>query len=394
MLSLLYHHQYRVPPSIAATAIIRTTITVVVHLCLLLRTSNSFSTSIIVEPIIQRNFVRYCYNQHARTLFNRRLIHNTAAIKMVANDGDNSNYVGRFVGTNADENTEGRGGSSSSSSAASAHFSTSTKWSVLSERLQGLLLEASTINNGMESYCMEMSDMEGPIMKSIRTKMMNTDWKDLWDTKQTMFAYGEEMSTDPLEGQFIKALTTMKQPKHILEVGMFVGYGAAAMLEGSSSSTTIVSLEIDPYLKTWVTDCMLSSADDESNSNNNNIMDRFEIVTGPALETMPTLSSSSTFCSNDKKFDMVFIDANKSEYRQYVEILLKQNLLEDGAQLIVDNTLYCGMPYTDSKFDSQPARRQFGNDIKVFNSFVKNHPRLKQVILPIRDGVTVVVYKK
>jgi len=75
-----------------------------------------------------------------------------------------------------------------------------------------------TINNGMESYCMEMSNMEGPIMKSIRTKMMNTDWKDLWETKQTMFANGEEMSTDPLEGQFIKALTTMKQPKHILEV--------------------------------------------------------------------------------------------------------------------------------------------------------------------------------
>jgi len=59
------------------------------------------------------------------------------------------------------------------------------------------------------------------------------NWKELWDTKQTILAYSEEISTDPWEGQSIKALTTIKQPKHSLEVGMFVGYGRASMLEGS-----------------------------------------------------------------------------------------------------------------------------------------------------------------
>jgi len=290
-------------------------------------------------------------------------------------------YVGRFVGTHADDDVINDNNNPSTIRC------TSTKWSVLSERLEGLLTEAAAIGGvGMEEYCLRMSDLEGPIMKAIRTKMIRTDWNAEWTANKTMFAYGEEMSTDPLEGQFIKALTTMKLPKRILEVGMFAGYGAAAMLEGSPSAT-VVSLEIDPYLKTWVSDCLDQVS---SNAAANQIMeksakDRLKIVTGPALETMPKLS-------NDSKFDLIFVDANKSEYRRYVEILLERDLLGDGAQIVVDNTLYCGMPYTDPVLDSQPARRRFGDAIKDFNAWVKDHPKLRQVILPIRDGVTVVVY--
>jgi len=293
-----------------------------------------------------------------------------------------SGYVGRFLGTNA------------SSSASNAHRSTSTRWSVLSERLQGLLTEAASIGCGMEEYCTSMSDLEGPLMIAIREKMIKTDWKREWDTGNTMFAYGEEMSTDPLEAQFIKALTMMKQPRRVLEVGMFTGYGAAAMLEGSPSETVVVSLEIDPYLKAWVYDCIktaqaeassASSSSENGSKTANLFEERLQIITGPALDTMPTLPT-------DEKFDMVFVDANKSEYQRYIEILLEQKLLADNAQIVVDNTLYCGIPYTDPLMDAQPARRAFGEAIKEFNLWVKNHPNLRQVILPMRDGVTVVVH--
>merc|ERR1711892_178490 len=103
---------------------------------------------------------------------------------------------------------------------------------------------------------------------------------------------------------------------------------------------------------------------------------------------MPTLPNTP----DNKKFDLVFVDANKSEYRRYVEILLERNLLSDGAQIVVDNTLYCGIPYTDRTMDAQPARREFGNAIREFNSWVKDHEKLRQAILPIRDGVSIVVF--
>lgn len=285
-------------------------------------------------------------------------------------------YVGRFSGTNA----AAKDVDADSSSAASSHLTTSSRWSILSERIQGLLSEAAAVGVGMEEYCMSMSTLEGPATRAVREKMMKTDWKGEWDAGRTMFAYGEEMSTDPLEAQLIKSLSAMKQPRRILEIGMFTGYGAAAMLEGCPSAT-VVSLEIDPFLKKWVEDC-LASVDAREGSDT---AARLQIVTGPALDTMPNLPPS-------EKFDLVFVDANKSEYKRYIEILLELDLLADRAQIIADNTLYCGIPYTNPLLDSQPARRAFGNSIRDFNLWIKHHPSLQQVILPMRDGVSIIMH--
>merc|ERR1719198_215459 len=93
-------------------------------------------------------------------------------------------------------------------------------------------------------------------MKAIREKMEATDFDDLWDKKKTMFAYGTELSTDPVEAQTIKMFTFMKSAKRVLEIGMFTGYGAAAILEALPEDGECVSLDIDPYLKEWVGDVM------------------------------------------------------------------------------------------------------------------------------------------
>merc|ERR550539_1446753 len=105
-----------------------------------------------------------------------------------------------------------------------------------------------------------------------------------------MFAYGKEMACDPLEAQFLKALSAMKRPRRVLEVGMFTGYGAAALLEGSPNSE-VVSLEIDPYLKTWVGDCLAPFPD---------VARRHTVVPGPAPETMQRLDARAPF-------DLVFV---------------------------------------------------------------------------------------
>merc|ERR1739848_754573 len=89
------------------------------------------------------------------------------------------------------------------------------------------------------------------------------------------------------------------------------------------------------------------------------------------------------------QFDMVFVDANKSEYKRYVELILERVLLAPGGTIFNDNILYNGYPFVNSHFDSQPARRAFGNDIREFNQWVRDHPEMEQVVLPIRDGVSI-----
>merc|ERR1719420_638390 len=143
------------------------------------------------------------------------------------------------------------------------------------------------------------------------------------------------------------------------------------MMEGCATSK-VVSLEIDPYLKKWLSDCLEKFPD---------IRKRHEVMLGPALDSLPKLTG---------QFDMVFVDANKSEYKRYVELILEKDLLAPEGTIICDNVLYNGYPYLSSHFDAQPARRAFGNDIREFNSWVCQHPELEQVVLPIRDGVSIV----
>jgi len=207
-------------------------------------------------------------------------------------------------------------------------------------------------------------------MKAVREKMLATSWAEEWENKRTMFSYGEEMSTDPLEAMMLKQFVHMAKPKRILEVGMFVGFGAVAMLEGCPTAK-VTSLEIDPYLKKWLSDCLEKFPD---------FKERHEIVVGPALDSLPKITG---------QYDMVFVDANKSEYKRYVELMLERDLIAPGGTIICDNVLYNGYPYLSSHFDAQPARRNFGNDIKEFNSWVCQHPELEQVVLPIRDGVSI-----
>ena len=138
-------------------------------------------------------------------------------------------------------------------------------------------------------------------MRALREKIAFTIWSHEWLAKRTMFAYGPEVSTDLLEAQFLKALSTMKQPRRTLEIDMFTGYGAAAMLKGCENAT-LVSFEIDSFLKPWVQECLTSMP---------NILSRREIEVGPTLDTLEKMPPSEAF-------DLVFIDANKSEYKRYL----------------------------------------------------------------------------
>jgi len=231
----------------------------------------------------------------------------------------------------------------------------------------------SELVSNQDAYCVSQSRAEGKAMCAVREKMLSTPWADEWAQRRTMFSYGEEMSTDPLEAVLLKQLVFMAKPRRVLEIGMFVGYGAVAMLEGSPTAQ-VVSLEIDPYLKEWLRSCLSDAGCAE-------LTQRHEVMLGPALESLPKLTG---------EFDMVFVDANKAEYKAYVEGILARGLLAAGGVIICDNILYNGYPYMHSHFDAQPARRHFGNAIREFNQWVSDHPELEQVVLPVRDGISII----
>merc|ERR1711956_7755 len=80
----------------------------------------------------------------------------------------------------------------------------------------------------------------------------------------------------------------------------------------------------------------------------------------------------------------------KAEYHRYVRVILENELLSDSGIIVADNILYNGYPYVNQHFDAQPARRQFGEAIKDFNEWVKNNAALEQVLLPVRDGISLI----
>merc|ERR1719310_494119 len=172
-------------------------------------------------------------------------------------------YLGRFDGTHSTHASPAMAAVGKQGGVAEADptsLPTSTKWSVLSSRVEGLVAELSQVIGKQDEYCVSQSTGEGPSMQAVREKMLSTPWAELWNTKQTMFSYGEEMSTDPLEAMLLKTLVFMAKPRRVLEIGMFVGYGSVAMLEGSPKAE-VVSLEIDPYLKGWLASCLESFPD-------------------------------------------------------------------------------------------------------------------------------------
>lgn len=262
------------------------------------------------------------------------------------------------------------------SRAAHATTNVSAKnYCIWSERVNGVARELFLLIGGLDPYVREHTAPETKAMRALREKMENSDFEGEFKAGRTMFKYGSELSTDIVEANMLKAFVRMAKPKRVLEIGMFVGYAAAAMAEALPADGVVVSLEIDPWLRDFVGD-ELNKFDD--------LRGKHTVVVGPALDSLRRMPVGRD------QFDMVFVDAVKLEYKDYVETILERDLLAPGGTIVVDNTLYCAVPYMSEDYDTQPARRSHGNAVQEFNKWVQDHPNLEQTILPIRDGVTLI----
>ena len=173
------------------------------------------------------------------------------------------------------------------------------------------------------------------------------------------------MASGHLQGRVLKMLVQMVRPQTILEVGTFSGYSAICMAEGLGPDGRVYTFEIDDEMEDFTRPWIEQSS----------VADKIEFIIGDAITEAPKLGIT---------FDMAFIDGDKCAYRETYEMVL--SVLRPGGFILVDNTLWDGH-VVDPAYDHD--RQTQG--IREFNDFLVNDPRVQQVILPLRDGLTVVV---
>jgi caffeoyl-CoA O-methyltransferase len=171
-----------------------------------------------------------------------------------------------------------------------------------------------------------------------------------------------QMMVGRIEGQFLATLVRLRGARRILELGTCSGYSSISMASALPPGGSIITCDVDPKATAIARRYM-----DESGYG-----DRIEIRLGPALETIETLEGP---------FDLVFIDADKPNYKAYYEAVLP--LVAENGLVIADNVLWSGRVVEDDGDESTLA-------IKDFNEHVRNDPRVASVMLTVRDGMTLI----
>jgi len=176
--------------------------------------------------------------------------------------------------------------------------------------------------------------------------------------RETMYPV---MLCGPLEGRFLKLIVQITGARRILEIGMFTGYSALSMAEGLPDDGELISCDIDKQ-----TIAIARSFFERSPHGK-----KITIKEGPALETLKTLKGN---------FDLAFIDADKPNYPNYYEAVL--GLLRTGGVILIDNVLFSGKALAPVCDNSRA--------IAALNEVIAKDERVDRVMLPIRDGITLI----
>lgn len=229
------------------------------------------------------------------------------------------------------------------------------------------LQTALNLAAGIDPYIEKCTTSESPQLKVIAQKTQAQKWSEKFADGATGRELEQEMLSGHLEGQALKMFVYMSRAQSILDIGMFTGYSALAMAEALPEKGRLIACEVDKYVAEFAKNLFQGSPHGA----------KIQVEIGGALETLDKLAAKG------KSFDLAFIDADKKEYVQYYQKLLDSNLLAPQGFICVDNTLLQGQPY----LSEQSAN---GKAIAEFNQIVADDPRTEQVLLPIRDGLTII----
>lgn len=172
------------------------------------------------------------------------------------------------------------------------------------------------------------------------------------------------MCTDHIQGRLLVMLTRLIKPRRVLELGTFSGYSALCFAEGMADGGHVDTVEVDAEHAEELQDLFAGKS--------------VSLHIGDAEDLLPSLLRS-----ND--YDLVFIDANKRRYAQYYELIRRS--LQSGAVILADNTLWADKVLNPDAHDPQTE------GIRLFNDLVAADDGVEKVILPVRDGLTIIRVK-
>lgn len=206
----------------------------------------------------------------------------------------------------------------------------------------------------LEDYILNHIDREDELLASL-------------DRNTHLYHLRPRMVSGHLQGRILKMFCRMIKPRRILELGTFTGYSALCLAEGLCEGGEVHTIEIDDEIEEFTRSYLDRSP----------VGDRIKLIIGDALEIVPTLTGT---------YDLVFIDANKRDYLKYYELVLPK--VRPEGFILADNTLWDGKVVTDPHSrDAQTV------GIERFNDFIATDDRVEKVILPLRDGLTI-LWKK
>ncbi|MGM9809679.1 MAG: O-methyltransferase [Paludibacteraceae bacterium] len=174
------------------------------------------------------------------------------------------------------------------------------------------------------------------------------------------------MVSGHIQGRLLSMISRMIQPKRILELGTFTGYSALCLAEGLPEDGLLTTVEHNDELEDTIRRNLALSP----------LNDKIHLVIQDAKQFLADQS---------KPFDLIFMDADKREYCAYLDLLMTNQLLPVGGWLLADNTLWDGH-IIDPAYD----RDQQTLSLRRFNDQVAADPRLDKLILPLRDGLTII----
>lgn len=200
----------------------------------------------------------------------------------------------------------------------------------------------------IDNYCCAQSEPVPELLKQLER-----------DTEETMPL--SIMLTGTMEGRLLKQLVALVGAERVLEIGMYTGYSALSMAEGLPADGELITLEIDPKAIEFAKRYFARSEHGK----------KIIVKEGPALDSVKKLQG---------QFDLVFIDADKVNYSNYYQAVLP--LVRPGGLIVADNVLYGG-EVLDPRDENPRA-------IAAFNQLVACDPRVTCVMLPIRDGISLI----
>ena len=206
-------------------------------------------------------------------------------------------------------------------------------------------------NETEENYILTHIDPEGDYLHR------------LWRATNIHLLAGR-MASGHLQGRLLRMLVRMIRPKRILEVGTFSGYSAICMAEALDPGGKVYTFEIDDELEDFTRPWIEHSP----------VADRIVFAIGDAITQAPRLGIV---------FDMVFIDGDKRTYLPAYEMAL--SVLRPGGFILADNTLWDGHVLQSPRHADRQTQA-----IRQFNDFVAADQRVERVILPLRDGLTLI----